>query len=77
MMDETQTLSASEHTPRSEGVALAVGVAAWLAYMTYLVGFGRAAAAQGFTGELGEVERAADRSPDPDEDRSVTAVPSP
>jgi hypothetical protein len=30
MMDETQTLSASEHTPRSEGVALAVGVAAWI-----------------------------------------------
>ena len=43
------------------GLRVAVGVAAWLAYMTYLVAFGRAAAAQGFTGELGEVERARDR----------------
>ncbi len=38
-----------------------IGVAAWTAYVTYLVVFGRRAAAQGFTGELGEVDRAADR----------------
>jgi len=56
-----------------------VGVAAWTAYMTYLVAFGRAAAAQGFTGELGEVERAADRPTDPERSdvRDVTTVPSP
>jgi len=41
---------------------VAIGVVAWLAYVTYLVGFGRAAAAKGFTGELGEVDRAADRT---------------
>jgi uncharacterized membrane protein SpoIIM required for sporulation len=41
---------------------VAVGVVAFTAYVTYLVVLGRAAAAQGFTGELGEVERAADRS---------------
>ena len=29
--------------------------------MTYLVVFGRAAAARGFTGAMGEVEREADR----------------
>ena len=40
---------------------VAIGVVAWTAYVTYLVVFGRAAAAQGFTGALGEVERAADR----------------
>ncbi len=37
------------------------GSSAWLAYVAYLVVFGRAAAAQGFTGDLGEVRRAADR----------------
>ena len=62
---------------------VAVGVAAWLGYMSYLIVFGRAAAAQGFTGELGEVDRALDRrsvtppfaptAPVP----SVTAAPSP
>ena len=40
---------------------VAIGVIAWTAYVTYLVVCGRAAAAQGFTGELGEVERDADR----------------
>jgi uncharacterized membrane protein SpoIIM required for sporulation len=40
---------------------VAVGAAAWIAYVTYLVVQGRAAAARGFTGELGEVERAADQ----------------
>ena len=40
---------------------VAIGVAAWVAYVTYLVVQGRAAAARGFTGELGEVERAADQ----------------
>lgn len=40
---------------------VAIGVAAFLAYTSYLVVQGRRAAALGFTGELGEVERAADR----------------
>jgi uncharacterized membrane protein SpoIIM required for sporulation len=40
---------------------VAVGVAAWVAFVTYLVVQGRAAAARGFTGAMGEVEREADR----------------
>jgi uncharacterized membrane protein SpoIIM required for sporulation len=43
------------------GPRVAVGVVGWLAYLTYLIVAGRAAAARGFTGELGEVERAADQ----------------
>ena len=42
-------------------IRVAIGVLAWLAYVGYLVVYGRAAASRGFTGELGEVERAADR----------------
>ena len=56
---------------------VAVGVVAWLAYMTYLIAFGRAAAAQGFTGELGEVDRARDRRDPTDRREDVTSVPSP
>jgi uncharacterized membrane protein SpoIIM required for sporulation len=33
---------------------VAIGVVAWLAYMTYLVHYGRAAAAKGYVGELDE-----------------------
>ena len=40
---------------------MAIGVIAWVAFMTYLVVFGRAAAARGFTGAMGEIERDADR----------------
>jgi uncharacterized membrane protein SpoIIM required for sporulation len=40
---------------------VAIGVVAWTAFMTYLVVQGRAAAARGFTGAMGEVEREADR----------------
>jgi uncharacterized membrane protein SpoIIM required for sporulation len=43
------------------GVRVAIGVVAWLAYMAYLVVFGRRAASVGFTGEMGEVRRARDR----------------
>ncbi|MGZ4710414.1 MAG: stage II sporulation protein M, partial [Acidimicrobiales bacterium] len=42
-------------------VRVGIGVTAWLAFMTYLVVLGRAAAARGFTGAMGEVEREADR----------------
>ncbi len=42
------------------GVKVAIGAAAWLAYVTYLVVCGRLAAAQGFIGDLGEVQRAVD-----------------
>ena len=42
-------------------VRVAIGVIAWLAFMTYLVVCGRAAAARGFTGAMGEIEREADR----------------
>jgi uncharacterized membrane protein SpoIIM required for sporulation len=37
---------------------IAIGLAAWLAFMAYVWVFGRAAAAQGYTGALGERERA-------------------
>jgi len=40
---------------------VAVGATAWVAFMTYLVVQGRAAAARGFTGAMGEIERDADR----------------
>jgi len=43
------------------GLKVAIGAAAWVAYVTYLVVLGRAAAARGFVGDLGEVQRAADR----------------
>jgi uncharacterized membrane protein SpoIIM required for sporulation len=43
------------------GLRILIGVVAWVAYVTYLVVFGRRAAAQGYTGELGEVRRATDR----------------
>ena len=51
---------------------MAVGVAAWLAYVTYLVVFGRAAAAQGFTGELGEVRAGRRPTSGPAADQSST-----
>lgn len=38
-----------------------IGVVAWLAFVSYLVVRGRAAAARGFTGELGEIGREQDR----------------
>jgi uncharacterized membrane protein SpoIIM required for sporulation len=43
------------------GVKVAIGATAWLAYVGYLVAFGRAAAAQGFDGDLDEVQRAMDQ----------------
>jgi hypothetical protein len=45
----------------SPAVRVAIGVVAWVTFMTYLVVCGRAAAARGFTGAMGEVEREADR----------------
>ncbi len=42
------------------GVKVAIGATAWVAYVTYLVVCGRLAAAQGFIGDLGEVQRAVD-----------------
>jgi uncharacterized membrane protein SpoIIM required for sporulation len=43
------------------GVKVAIGFTAWLAYVAYLVVFGRRAAAQGFVGDLDEVSRAVDQ----------------
>ena len=34
-----------------------IGVSAWVTFVAYLVVQGRAAAARGFTGELGELQR--------------------
>ncbi|HEY5153188.1 MAG TPA: stage II sporulation protein M [Acidimicrobiales bacterium] len=42
-------------------VRVAIGVVAWTTFMAYLVIKGRAAAARGFTGELGELQRDQDR----------------
>lgn len=39
------------------GVRVGIGVVAWGVFVAYLVVYGRAAAAQGFTGALGERER--------------------
>ena len=43
------------------GLKVAIGAAAWVAYVAYLVVLGRAAAAEGFVGDLDEVSRANDR----------------
>jgi uncharacterized membrane protein SpoIIM required for sporulation len=40
---------------------VAIGVAAWCAFVTYLVVQGRAAAARGLTGAMGELDREAER----------------
>jgi uncharacterized membrane protein SpoIIM required for sporulation len=42
------------------GVKVGIGATAWVAYVTYLVVCGRLAAAQGFIGDLDEVQRAVD-----------------
>jgi uncharacterized membrane protein SpoIIM required for sporulation len=42
---------------------VAIGVVAWTVFAAYLVIRGRAAAARGFTGELGELDREQDRLP--------------
>ncbi len=43
------------------GIKVAIGGGAWLAYVGYLVVFGRRAVAQGYVGDLGEIQRANDR----------------